>query len=114
MRDDETRTNPRWARSQRFTLSAYGRTVTAAYKSGIAAMGTNGARGGFEKACASWAEMFELRPEDGMYLTEVATKSPTLSELGEALAICSQSRQDVEKCVQRLCAAGLVTAVPRT
>ena len=112
MRDDETR-NPRWARSQRFTLSAYGRTVTAAYRSGIAAMGNHSERGGFEKACASWAEMFELRPEDGMYLMEVATKSVTLSELGEALAVCSQSRADVERCVQRLCAAGLVTPVPR-
>lgn len=112
MRPDEPRLHARWSRGQRFTLSAYGRTVTAAYRSNIAAAGTAGGRGAFEAARAAWAELFELRPDDGMYLSEVANKSLTLAELGEALAVCSQSRDDVAKCVQRLFHAGLVTPVP--
>jgi hypothetical protein len=110
---DEAPPNPRWSRTQRFTLSAYGRTVTAAYRSTIAATREPTGRGAFEAACAAWAELFELQPEDGMYLNEVSAKSLTLAELGDALAICSQSRDDVTRCVQRLFRAGLITLVPR-
>lgn len=107
----ETTPAPRWPRTQRFALSAYGRTVTAAYLSSIAAVASPRGRGAFQAACSAWAELFELRPEDGMYLAEVHSKSLTLAELGEALAICSQSRDDVSRCVHRLFQAGLVTLV---
>lgn len=109
---DASPPSPRWSRTQRFALSAYGRTVTAAYLSSIAAVSGPGNRGAFQAACSAWAELFELRPDDGMYLAEVQAKSLTLAELGEALAICSQSRDDVTRCVQRLFQAGLVTLVP--
>jgi hypothetical protein len=111
-RHDVPRTASQWSRSQRFTLSAHGRTVTAAYRSAISATRGSDRRGAFHAACISWAALFELRPEDGMYLAEVAAKSVTLAELGEALAICSQSRDDVLRCVRRLFDAGLVTPLP--
>lgn len=102
----------RWSRGQRFVLSAYGRTVTSAYLASIAAAGGPGSRGAFQAACAAWAELFELRPDDGMYLAEVRAKAVTLAELVEALAVCGQGRDDVARCVRRLVDAGLVALDP--
>lgn len=102
----------RWSRGQRFKLSQTGRTAMTAYRSEIAAAG-GGARGAFASACASWAEHFALRPDDGMYLAELARKAVTLAEVGEALEVCCQSRDDVLRSMQRLFEAGLLTAVPR-
>jgi hypothetical protein len=99
-----------WPSTQQFTLSSHGRTVAAAYRAEIAAAS---GRGSFDAACTAWATRFELLPADGAYLTEIRSSPSTLRQLGEALAICSQSREDVRVSVTRLVEVGLVVTVSR-
>lgn len=106
----------RWPRAQRFSLSGRGRILAAAYRKGIVEAGSQRDHsaprdhGAFAAACASWAAQFELHPDDGMYLSEIAERPLTLSQLGEALAICSQSHEDIKRCLSRLLGVGLVVA----
>jgi hypothetical protein len=90
-------------------LSTRGRSVAAAYRESIGDAG-GGRHGAFADASTSWATRFELMPDDGIYLSEIANGSLTVSQLGEALAICSQSQADVKRCLERLLGAGLVVA----
>lgn len=92
-------------------LSAPGRTIAAAYRTQIRAVPGQGVHGAFESACDAWAQQHDLRPEDGMYLSEIAAGPITIAELGVALAVCSQSRAAVAEHVERLVKAGLVVAV---
>jgi len=100
----------RWSRTQRFALSGYGRTLVAAYRSRITAV-QRADHGGFESARKAWAEQYELTPDDGMYLAEIESKPITLAELGSALEVCSQSRDDISRCIKRLVGAGVVVAI---
>lgn len=97
----------RWPRSQRFSLSNLGRSAAAAYRQHIVGAGGRG-HGAFAEASTSWATRFALLPDDGIYLSEIAERPLTVSQLGEALAICSQSTSDVKRCLERLLGAGLV------
>lgn len=102
----------RWPRAQRFSLTGLGRTVAAAYRKGIVEAGADRDHGAFATACKSWAARFELQPDDGMYLSEISERPLTLAELRDALAICSQSPDNIKKCLERLLGAGLVVAAP--
>jgi len=100
----------RWPRTQRFSLSTRGRTLAAEYRKGIADAGVRRDQGAFATACASWAAQCGLEPDDGFYLTEISSGAMTLSQLREALEVCSQSTGDIKKCLERLLDAGLVVA----
>ncbi len=107
----ESRSSPRWPRAQRFELSGYGRTIVAAYRSRIRAVGARGDHAIFEHARNEWAEQYELLPDDGVYLAEIEDGPRTLAQLSEVLAACHQSREDVAKSVGRLVDARLVVAL---
>jgi hypothetical protein len=79
-----------------------------AYRKGLVDAGSRRDHGAFASASASWAAKFELHPDDGMYLTEIGERPLTLSQLGEALAVCSQSQEDIKRCLVRLLGVGLV------
>ena len=93
-------------------MSGYARTLVSAYRAGITAAGTSGDHGAFARASAAWAAKYELSPDDGMYLAELERTPVTLAQLGEALAVCSQSRDDISRCIKRLVRAGVVVAIP--
>jgi len=97
-----------WARSRRFVLSHQGRAVEADYMSAMAVARGKGGRGAFENARVDWASRHALEADHGFYLVEIRREPITISALGEALAVCSQSREDILRCVERLVEVGLV------
>jgi len=64
----------------------------------------------FEAARAGWATAHGLEPDDGAYLVELVERPLTLSQLSEALAICSQTREMVVLTMERLVSRGYVEA----
>ncbi len=98
----------RWPRGQRFSLSGRGRELAAAYRRGIAHLAHRGDQGAFAAACASWAAGCGLKPDDGIYLSEIGRGEMTLAQLREGLEVCSQSIGDIKECLDRLLNAGLV------
>jgi hypothetical protein len=85
--------------------------LEAAYRSHIAAV--RGARAGtaFERARCAWASSHGLEPDDGAYLVELSTRPLTLKQIGEGLAVCSQSREMVLRTIGRLVSRGFVREV---
>jgi hypothetical protein len=65
----------------------------------------------FEGARSEWARSHGLEPDDGAYLVELSARALTLKQLGEALAVCSQSREMVLLTIRRLVARGFVRQV---
>ena len=93
----------------RLFLSAKGHAASLAYETYT---GRSGARGGnrrqlYETAREHWAWCHGTKPDDGPYLLEIAGGT-TRRQLGEALAICSQSVEMVASAVTRLHSLGLV------
>lgn len=82
------------------------------YRALIRAVRTRGDHAVFEHARSEWAARHELLPDDGLYLAEIEKTALTLAQLAEALAICSQSREDVTRSVGRLVDARLLVLSP--
>jgi hypothetical protein len=62
----------------------------------------------FESGREQWARAHGLEPRDGAYLVELASGAHTLRELGEGMAIFSQSHQMVVQTLTRLVSLGVV------
>lgn len=101
---------PSLPRSARFCLSSTGRTTEAAYRSGVARARGPDRRALFESERSQWALAHRLEPDDGVYLVELVLRPLTLAQLGEGLAICSQTRDMVKRAVERLVERGYVVA----
>lgn len=99
----------RWPRSQRFALSPKGVDAERAYREAVVASRAQEGRGSFEATCASWAEAFHLKADDGAYLGELRDAGQTLNELVKALEACGKSRSDVLQALERLEDAGLLS-----
>jgi len=97
-----------WARSRKFVLSRRGRVVEADFIRAVVAARSIGGQQAFETARREWADRHALDTDHAMYLSEVRRKAISLSDLGEALAICSQSRDDILRRMERLVELGLV------
>lgn len=54
-----------------------------------------------------------LEPDDGPYLSELRIAALTVRELGEALAICGQTREMVSTTVARLLSQGFLQRVTK-
>ncbi len=103
---------PRWARGQKFTLSAAGRTAEEAYRAAV--LEARGAgRSALEAALAAWAAPHPpVQPGDGVLLGELKAKPPGLTELARALEGAGIEAAEVRAALGRLVAAGLVELVP--
>jgi hypothetical protein len=104
----------RVGRKARFCLSARGSATEFGYRSRIiGARGSGGSSGrtAFEGARVEWAHLHGLEPDDGAYLGELAAGAATLNQLGEAMAICGQSREAVMNTMERLVSRGFVDAI---
>jgi hypothetical protein len=60
---------------------------------------------------AAWARVHGLEPDDGAYLVELSFRPLTINQLGEALAIYSQTREMVSETVDRLVVGGFLRVV---
>lgn len=99
---------PRLGRSARFRLSSRGHSTEAAYRSHVASAHGPTRRKAFECARSEWALCHGLEPDDGAYLGELRIVALTVKELGEALAICGQTREMVSTTVGRLLSRGFL------
>ena len=99
--------------SSRFQLSPRGDAAGAAYRAAVRAGQPAGGRTSFETARTRWAACHGLAADDGAYFSELATGSATLRELGEALAVCGQSREAVREVVGRLLQTGFLDQVTK-
>jgi len=99
-----------WARSRKFVLSRQGRVIQAEFIRAVVAARGIGGQPAFEAARREWAARHALHIDHAMYLSEVRREPISLTGLGEALAICSQSRDDVIRCMEHLVKLELVLA----
>jgi hypothetical protein len=107
---DERPPKLRWPRSQRFSLSARGQAVEAAYREQIVTSRNEPGRASFDAARLAWAQTHGLSADDGLYLAEIARAPITLSQLVAALETCGKNRLDAIEAVGRLVDAGMVSA----
>jgi hypothetical protein len=108
---DTSDTLPPSGYSPRFRLSARGHTTEAAYRDSVTRMPGRIRPRLDVPASARWANEHGLDPDDGPYLVELASRPLTLGQLGEALAIHSQSQEMIALAVDRLLCRGLVCVV---
>ncbi|MFT3840885.1 MAG: hypothetical protein QM723_28100 [Myxococcaceae bacterium] len=106
MSEESAPTKLRWARGQKFTLTAQGQTALTAYHDGIKSSQQEG-RVAFEAFRTQWSSQQKVEADDGLVLAELE-KPRKLEELLESLADTGASREGVKKMVERLFGAGLV------
>jgi plasmid stability protein len=97
--------------SARVRLSSHGHSTEAAYRSHVSGANGPNRRKAFEYARAEWAQCNGLEPDDGAYLGELRIATLTIKELGEALAICGQTREMVSDTVKRLLSRGFLEKI---
>lgn len=117
MTDGDQPSRLRWARSQRFRLTAKGLEAERSWQERLAKdrAGSVGGRAGFDTASTEWAKAFGVQPDDAAFLSELATETRRLEDVLAALADTGVSREQVKTVLERLHAAGLlepVTAPP--
>jgi hypothetical protein len=108
---DTSNTLPPPGYSPRFRLSTRGHSTEAAYRHTVTSMPGRIRPRLNVPASAQWAAEHGLDPDDGPYLVELASRPLTIAQLGEALAIHSQSREMVALAVDRLLCRGFVCVV---
>jgi hypothetical protein len=101
----------RFARGQKFTLSAAGLTAAAEYRSAVTSARSSG-RQALEAALVGWATPRGVAPGDGVLLAELSGKPLGLSRLCEGLETSGLGAEDVRAAVGRLVDAGIVDLVP--
>lgn len=101
----------RWARGQKFTLSAVGSEAAAQYRDAVLGARSSG-RPALEAALVAWASPRGLAPADGVILAELAGKRVGLATLCDALEPSGIAPEDVRAGVGRLVDAGIVELVP--
>lgn len=101
----------RFARGQKFTLSAAGAEAAEAYRAAVQEARTSG-RAALEAALVAWAQPRGVAAGDGIILAELAGKPVGLSRLAEALEPSGVTAEEVRAAVGRLLDAGIVELVP--
>ncbi len=101
----------RWARGQKFTLSAAGAVAEAAYRNAVLGARASG-RTALESALAAWAGPRRVAPGDGVILAELSGKRLGLPHLCEALETTGIVAEEVRASIGRLVDAGIVETVP--
>lgn len=102
---------PRWARGQKFTLSAAGANAREIYQAAlVSARGMS--RAALDAALVGWAAPFQVEPGDGMFLGEFQDKPHGLTDLTHALEGAGTTAAEVRAAIARLVKAGLVDPVP--
>lgn len=103
----------RLGRSGKFLLSSRGSSTEAAYRAHVRVTRGSTRRLAFDGARAEWAQAHGLEPDDGVYLSELSSGSLTLEQLGEGLAVCSQTREMISAALVRLISGGFVEQLTR-
>jgi hypothetical protein len=98
----------RWPRTQKFTLSERGRSAGELYLSDIVAARAEAGRSSFDAARAAWAAQFQIEPDDGLYLAELASSPMTLERMVAALETCGKTKKDASESMGRLFDTGLI------
>ncbi len=98
----------RWARTDRFALSAEGEGAEVAYRQAIVASREEAGRSSYDAARAEWARTLSLQPDDGVYLGELRGGPSKLSEVIEALDTCGKTKKEALEAFGRLVDGGLV------
>jgi hypothetical protein len=101
----------RWARGQRFAVSASGTDAEAAYRNAVLGARSSG-RSALEAALSAWATPRGLAPGDGVVLAELSGKRLNVPALCEALEPTGIVPDEVRAALGRLVDAGIVEAVP--
>lgn len=106
----QPRPGKRWARGQKFVLSAAGAVAEAGYREAVHASRAQG-RAALESAQRVWAAPLALDPLDGVVLGELRGGRKAIAELARALDECGTTQGEVKDSVDRLATAGLVEPV---
>jgi hypothetical protein len=101
----------RFARGQKFTLSAAGGDAEAAYRDAVLSARSSG-RTALEAALVAWAEPRRVAPADGVILAELSGKHVGFSRLCEALETSGMTAEEIRAGVGRLLDAGIAELVP--
>lgn len=101
----------RFARGQKFTVSAAGADATEAYRAAVQTARATG-RAALDAALVAWAEPRHVAPGDGVILCELAARPVGLSRLVEALESSGMTAEEVRSGVGRLLDAGILELVP--
>jgi hypothetical protein len=101
----------RFARGQKFTLSAAGADAEQAYHGAVASARASG-RATLEAALGAWAEPRRVTPADGVILVELSGKRLGFSRLCEALETAGVTAEEIRAGIGRLLDAGIVELVP--
>lgn len=107
----EERPRLKWARSQRFRLTAKGEDANQVWKVKLATVQSQG-KTVFDAARAEWAKALSITPDDTAFLTELAPASLRVEDIEKAFADLGVSRQSVKDSLLRLYEAGLVEPAP--
>jgi hypothetical protein len=101
----------RWARGQKFTLTAAGAEACAAHQAAVLESRSSG-RSALDAALAGWAAPLGVQPRDGFALPELRDQRRGLAELARALESAGIEASEVRAAIDRLVTAGIVEAVP--
>lgn len=102
---------PRWPRGQKFRISQAGLEAEARYQQALAGSRATGGRDAHQAALASWASDAGVRPEDGLFLSELKQAPLTLPELLAALETTGATKLEAKTALERLIAANLAELV---
>jgi len=101
----------RWARGQKFTVSAAGVEVEESYRVTVTAARSSG-RSALEAALAAWATPRGLSPGDGVVLSELKGKRLGVPDLCRNLEPTGIPPDEVRAALGRLVEAGAVELLP--
>jgi hypothetical protein len=101
----------RWARGQRFAVSAAGAEAEESYRNAVLGARSSG-RSALESALSAWASPRGLAAGDGVILAELSGKQLNLPGLCEALEVTGIVPDEVRAALGRLVDAGIVEPVP--
>ncbi len=108
----EERPRLKWARSQRFRLTAKGQEAQDIWKAKLAEVRSQG-KALFDAAQAEWGKTFGLRADDAAYLAELSGAPLRVEDIEKNFTDLGASRQDVKDALGRLYDAGLAEPAPQ-
>ncbi len=97
----------RWARGQKFLLSAAGVVAEAEYREAVHSARALG-RAALETAERAWAGPRALESLDGVVLGELRGVRKGIAEIARGLEDCGTTADEVRASIDRLATAGLV------
>lgn len=111
MTTEESRPRLKWARSQRFRLTAKGEEALTSWKARLASVQNQG-KTAFDTAQTDWAKAFAISPDDATYVSELAPAALRVEDIEKAFTDLGISRQSVKDSLLRLYEAGIVEPAP--